>query len=66
MSDSHNLLEVGDIIPRVADTLYVDGFGLVIDQVLEVLWFVAIDKLGLDTETGKEDFELIVGTAVEV
>lgn len=61
-----NGLNVGDIIPRVADALNVHSLGLVVDGSANVLGLVAVDELGLDAQAGEEDLELVVGAAVEV
>lgn len=57
-------LEVGDVVLGVANALDVDGLGLVVDSTGKILGFVAVDELGLNTQAGQEDLELVVGTAV--
>lgn len=59
-------LEVGHVVPRVADALDVDGLGAVVDGGGEVLGRVALDELGLDAEAGQQHLELVVRPAVEV
>ena len=64
--DFDDRLEVGDVVFGVADGFEVDGFGLVVDQLLELLRLVAVHELGRDAESRHEDFELVVGAAVQV
>lgn len=59
-------LEVGHVVPRVADALDVDGLGVVVDGGGEVLGRVALDELGLDAEAGQQHLELVVRAAVQV
>lgn len=66
VGDLGNGLEVGDVVAGVANGLDVDGLGLLVDGGSNGSWIVAVDKLGLDAEAGKEDLELVVGSAVEV
>jgi hypothetical protein len=61
-----NGLEVGHVVPRVADALDVDCLGLVVDSRGKVLGLVAVDELGGDAEAGEEDLELVVSAAVQV
>jgi hypothetical protein len=61
-----NGLEVGHVVPRVADALDVDGLGPVVDGGGNVLGLVAVDKLGGDAEALERHLELVVGAAVEV
>lgn len=66
MGDLGNSLEVGNVVPRVTDALDIDGLGLFVNGSGNVLGLVAVDKFGLDTETGEEDLELVVGATVKV
>lgn len=66
VGDLGNGLEVRDIVPGVTDALDVDRLGLVVNGSSNVLGLVAVDKLGLDTQAGQENLELVVGAAVEV
>lgn len=62
----HNGLEVWDVVPWITYALDVDCLGLIVDQLIEVLGFVAFGKFGSDAETGVEHLELVVGSAVEI
>ena len=62
--DLGNLLEVGDVVFRVADGFYVDGFCVVVDGGFEVFGLVTIDELGFDAETRESNFKLIVRAAI--
>lgn len=66
VADLCNRLEIRDVVSRVANALDVDGLGLVVNGGTNVLWLVALDKLGLDTEAREHDLELVVGSAIEV
>ncbi len=59
-------LEVRHVISWVTDALDINGLGAVVDGSREVRGTVALDELGLDAETRKEDLQLIVGAAVQV
>lgn len=59
-----DLLEIRDIVSGVSNTFDEDGLGLVVDGCFEVLCFIAVYELGLDAETGKEDFELVVCASI--
>jgi hypothetical protein len=61
-----NSLQVRNVVLGVTNALEVDGLCLVVDGSSNVLGLVAVDKLGLDAQTGEEDLELVVGAAVEV
>lgn len=66
VGDCGDGFEVGDVVAWVADGFDVDGFGLVVDQLLKVFGLVALHEFGVDAEAGEEDFELVVGASVEV
>lgn len=66
MRNLGNSLQIRHVVARVADTLDVDGFGLVVNQGRNLLRVVAIDEFSLNTKTGQENLELVVGTAVQV
>lgn len=67
MCHLHYGFEIGDIVAWVADTFQVYAFGLVVDDFLESRRISVVgDKAAVDTETGKHDFELVIGAAVEV
>lgn len=59
-------LKVRDVILGISNAFQIDSLGLVIDQVLEVLWLVAIDEFRVDSQAREGDLELVVGTAVQV
>ena len=61
-----NGLNVGHIVPRVANALNVHGLGLVVNGGGNVLGLVAVDKLGRDAQAREHDLELVVGAPVEV
>lgn len=61
-----NGLEIWHVVARVADALDVDGLGLVVDGGGNLVGVVAVDKFGLDAQTGKKHFELVVCAAVQV
>jgi len=66
VGDLCNGLEIGDVVLGVANTLDVDGLGLVVNGRREVFWSVALDEFGLDAEAGKGDLQLVVGSSVQV
>ncbi|GJD02126.1 hypothetical protein ColKHC_10951 [Colletotrichum higginsianum] len=58
-------LEIRHVVLWVADTLDVDGLGLVVNGVGNVLDAVAINKFCVDAEARQEHLELVVGAAIE-
>lgn len=64
VGNGRDLLKVGDVVFGVANTLKVDGFGVLVDGCLEVFGLVTVDEFGLDAEAGKEDLELVVCASV--
>lgn len=64
--DLDNGLEIGHVVPGVADAFDVYGLGLVVDGGGEVGGLVAVDELGRDAEARQEYLELVVGAAVQV
>lgn len=66
MGNLGNGLKVRHIVAGVSNGLDIDSFGPLIDGGRNITGTIAIDKLGRDTQTGEEDFELVVGTAVQV
>jgi hypothetical protein len=66
VGDLCDCLNVWDIVPRISDALDEDSLGLGVDGLLQVLGPVTLDKLGVDSEPGHEDFELVVASAVQV
>src|SRR5690242_5250268 len=61
-----NGFKIRNVVPRVTNSLNIDGLGPVINGRGDVFGVFAIDKLCVDSQTREEDFELIVGTAVEI
>lgn len=66
MRDLGDGLEIRHVVARVPNALHVDGLGLVINQGSNLLWVVAIDKLGLDAQSRQKDLELVVSATVQV
>lgn len=66
MGNLDNLVKVGHVVPGIADALEVDGFCVVVDELLEVVRVVSVDELCVDAEARERDLELVVGAAVEV
>lgn len=66
MSHLHDCVKVGYVVPWVTNALEIDSLCVVVDGLFEVFRFITCDKLGLDSESGKRDLQLIVGTSVEV
>lgn len=66
MGNFGNCLKVWYVVARVANSLQVDGLGTIINGSSEILWLVTLDKLGVDSQTGEEDLELVVRAAIQV
>lgn len=66
MSNLRNFLKVWHIISWIPNRLHVDGLGLIVDLRRQLLGILARDEPGGDTKTGQEDFELVIGTSVEI
>lgn len=66
MGNFANSFKVRDVVFWVSDRFNVDCLCSVINGGGDVLWLVAIDEFGIDPKSGEEDFELIVGTSVEI
>jgi hypothetical protein len=66
MGNLCNCLNVRDVVSGISNALDIDGLGLGIDGLLQILGLVALDKLGVDPETRHEDFELVVASAVQI
>ena len=66
MGDLCNCLNVRNIVSGIPDALDVDGLGLGIDCLLQILGLVALDELGVDSKARHEDLELVVGSAVQI
>jgi hypothetical protein len=80
--DGNDLLEIWDVVLRVADTLeldssqplspdilsrtHVNSLRLLVNRGLEVIGLVSIDELGLDAQTWEEDLQLVVCASVQV
>ena len=58
--------KIRDVVLWVANALNVNSLRLLINCSREILRLVPIDELGVYAESGKEDFQLIVGSAIEV
>lgn len=61
-----DLLEIGHIVPRVADALHIYCLGLVINGSGQVLCRVPVHKLGVDSQPWQSDLELVVRAAIQV
>lgn len=61
-----NGLNIRNVVPGIANALNIHSLGLVINSSSNILRLVAVDELGLDAQTRKEDLELVVRAAVEV
>jgi hypothetical protein len=66
MGNLGDSLEVRNVIFWVSNALNIYRLGLVIDGRSEVLWLVSIDELCIYAESWEEDFQLVVGSSVEV
>ena len=66
MGNLDNLLNIGNVVFGVANTLNVDGLGLVVDEAGKLFGIISFDELGFNAEPGQKDFELIVGSSVQV
>lgn len=66
MCNSTDLLKVRNVVFGVADGLEEDGLRLVVNELLEVFRLVAGDEFRANPESGQENFELVVGTTVQV
>lgn len=66
MSHLGNSLEIRHIVSRVANALDIHSLGLVINSSSDLLWILAIYKLGIDTKTRQKDLELVIRASVEV
>ncbi len=58
-------LEVGDIDAGVADRLHVEGAGVGVDRLFEVVGIALVDELGGDAVLGQRVVEQVVRSAVE-
>ena len=45
---------------------YINGLCFVINRLLEVVWAVSMDKLGVDAQSWEENLELVVRASVQV
>lgn len=61
-----NSFEIRNSVRGVGNALDEDGFGVLIDRSCEVLRLVAVDELGIYTQSGHEDLQLVVGSSVQV
>ena len=59
-------LKVRHVVSWVSNTFQIHRLRLVVDQALEVFRLVPIDEFGVDTQPGKENLELIVGSSVQI
>ena len=65
MRHARDGFQIRYIVPRISDTLDVDGFGPVVDQIGKGSRVIPDDELGLDAQTGQKDLELVVRSTVE-
>jgi len=61
-----NCLKIGDIVLRVSDALDVDSLSLIINCLGKILSLVSDHKPGIDAQSREEDFQLVVGSAIQV
>ena len=66
MGNLGDRFKIRDIVARVSDRLDVHGPSLIVNGFCKVLGALRGDELGMDAETRKKDFELVVCAAVEV
>ena len=64
-ADLRDRLDVGNVIFGVSNALEEHRLRLVVDGRGDFGRTVAVEELGLDTETRQHDLELVVGAAVE-
>lgn len=61
-----DLLQIRDVVSRVADTLHIHSLRLVVDESRELLGVVPVHKLGVNAQTREHDLELVVRAPVQV
>mmetsp|Transcript_25725 Transcript_25725/g.37990 ORF Transcript_25725/g.37990 Transcript_25725/m.37990 type:complete len:300 (+) Transcript_25725:230-1129(+) len=66
LRDRGELLEVGDVEPRVREGLAVDGTGVLVDLFLVTLGAGVLCEFALDAEPWECHFELVVRASVQV
>ena len=66
MGNLGNGSNVGDDVLGVGNGFDENGLGLGVDQLGKGLGLIRVGELDLDSQTGEEDLELVVGAAVQV
>lgn len=66
MGNLGNGLDIRDVVSWVSNALDIDSLGLVVNGGSNVLRVLTVDELGLDAQAREEDFELVVGAAIQV
>ena len=66
MRHARDGFQIRHIVPRISDTLDVDGFGPIVDQFGKGSRVIPDNEFGLNAQTGQEDLELVVRSTVEV
>lgn len=66
MGDLCNGLKIRDVITGVSNGFNVDCLGVVVNGSSDVLCLVTLNKFGCDSQSRKENFELVIGTTVQV
>ncbi len=66
MGDLCNCLDIWNVVSGISNALDVNGLGLGVDCLLQVLGPVALDELGVDSKARHEDLELVVASTVQI
>lgn len=66
VGDFCNGLKVRDVITGVSNGLNVNGLGAVVNGSSDVFCLITLNKFGCNSQSRKENFELVIGTTVQV
>lgn len=66
MSHLGDCLKVRDVVSWVSNALKEYSLGVLIDSCSEILRLVPVDEFGVDAQPWKQDFQLVIGSPVEV
>ena len=66
VGDLGNCFEIWHVVAGIANAFDIDSLGVLVDLRGDIFGLFTIDELGLDTQPGEEDLELIVRAAVQV
>lgn len=65
-TDLGNPFKIWHIVTWIANGLYIDTFGLVVNGLLKIGWSLRGQELGVNAQARQEHFELVVGPAIQV